>query len=151
MFKRLLLPLDLTDKHTKAVATAVELAAHSQGSVILLHVIELIPGLPREEDPAFYDRLVQTAQAHLDNIGPAFADMDIPCQAVIAFGNRVEETARCAAQNQCDLIVLTAPTFDPMNPAAGWGSLSFKISVLASAPVLLVKGASSVHFASNAP
>jgi nucleotide-binding universal stress UspA family protein len=146
MFKRLLLPLDLTDKHARAVATAVELASFSAGTVTLLHVIELIPGLPREEDPEFYDRLVQTAQAHLDNIGPAFAERQIPCQAVIAFGNRVEEAARCAAQNQSDLIILTAPTFDPANPAVGWGSLSFKISMLSPAPVLLVKAASSTQF-----
>lgn len=145
MFKRLLLPLDLTDKHTQAVATAVELAAFAGASVTLLHVIELIPGLSRAEDPAFYDRLVQTAQAHLDSIGPAFADKEIPCQAVIAFGNRVEETARSAQQNHCDLIVLTAPMFDPANPAEGWGSLSFKISVLSSVPVLLVKGEKCTH------
>jgi nucleotide-binding universal stress UspA family protein len=143
MFKRLLLPLDLTAKHTQAVATAVELAAQSAGSVILLHVIELIPGLSRQEDPAFYGRLVEMAQTHLDNIGPAFAERQIPCQALIAFGNRVEETVRCATQNHCDLIVMTAPVFDAANPAVGWGSLSFKISVLAPTPVLLVKSAGS--------
>lgn len=149
MFKRLLLPLDLTDKHTRAVATAIDLAQQSAGSVVLLHVIELIPGLPREEDPAFYDRLVQQAQAHLDAIAPAFADRRIPCEAVIAFGNRVQETARSAVQNQCDLIIVTAPMFDPSNPVAGWGSLSVKISVLTPTPVLLVKRESSTQFTSK--
>jgi hypothetical protein len=37
------------------------------------------------------------------------------------------------------MIVLTAPRLDPNNPGASWGSLSYKISMLASCPVLLVK------------
>jgi nucleotide-binding universal stress UspA family protein len=145
MFKRLLLPLDLTAKHGQAVATAVELASQSEGTVTLLHVIELIPGLSREEDPEFYERLVETAQKHLDSIGPAFAAKQIPCQAVIAFGNRVEETARCAVQNHCDLVIVTAPAFDAANPAVGWGSMSYKISVLSPTPVLLVKSTSNTQ------
>jgi hypothetical protein len=40
---------------------------------------------------------------------------------------------------QADLIVLTAPRIDPDHPVAGWASLSFKISLLAECPILLVK------------
>jgi nucleotide-binding universal stress UspA family protein len=139
MFKRLLLPLDLTDKHGKAVETAADLATQTGGSVSLLHVIELIPGLSRDEDPAFYGRLEQTAKKHLDKIGAAFTKKKASWQSAIVFGNRVEETARFAEKDKCDLIVLTSPTFDPAHPAHGWGSLSFKIGVLSPVPVLLVK------------
>jgi nucleotide-binding universal stress UspA family protein len=140
MFKRLLLPLDLTDKHGQAVRTAVELAKSSGGRVILLHVIELIPGLSREDDAAFYGRLEKSAQKHLAKIGKALAAKKVAWQAVILFGHRVAETVRYAREEKCDLVIATAPTFDPGNPAVGWGSLSFKISVLSPAPVLLVKG-----------
>jgi nucleotide-binding universal stress UspA family protein len=139
MFKRLLLPLDLTDKHGQAVHTAAELAKQWGGSVTLLHVVELIPGLSREEDRAFYDRLQRAAQQHMDKIAQALAAQKVAHQSAILFGHRVEEAVRFAAEKQCDLIVLTSPTFDPAQPALGWGSLSFKISVLAPIPVLLVK------------
>jgi nucleotide-binding universal stress UspA family protein len=139
MFKHILLPVDLTDKHARAVALAVELAQQSGGSVTVLHVIELIPGVSRDEERAFYDRLEQAAQAHMDRIGQALAARKVAWQPALRFGHRVQETAAFANAEQCDLIVLTAPTFDPARPAVGLGSLSFKISVLACAPVLLVK------------
>jgi nucleotide-binding universal stress UspA family protein len=139
MFKRLLLPLDLTDKHGPAVRTAAELAKQTGGSVTLLHVIELIPGMGRADDRAFYDRLEQSAQKHLDKIGKKLSSKHVIWDAVILFGHRAEETVRYARDEKCDLIIATAPTFDPAHPAVGWGSLSFKISVLSRAPVLLVK------------
>jgi nucleotide-binding universal stress UspA family protein len=140
MFKRLLLPVDLTDKHASVIATAADLAQQSGGSVTLLHIIELIPGLSREEDRNFYDRLEKAAQTHMDRIGQAFAARKLACQSALRFGPRVQETVRFAHEQQSDLILLTAPTFDPAHPTVGWGSLSFKISILSPAPVLLVKG-----------
>jgi nucleotide-binding universal stress UspA family protein len=46
---------------------------------------------------------------------------------------------RYAAEGKVDLIVLTAPRFDKNHPAVGWGSLSYKVGMLAPCPVLLVK------------
>lgn len=139
MFKRILLPVDLTDKHAGVLATAADLAQQTGGSVTLLHVIELIPGLSREEERGFYDRLEKTAKTHMDKLGQALTARKIAWQSALQFGPRVQETVRFAQQDQSDLILLTAPTFDPAHPTVGWGSLSFKISVLSSAPVLLVK------------
>jgi nucleotide-binding universal stress UspA family protein len=139
MFKRILLPLDLSDKHDHAVRTAADLVKASAGSVTLVHVVEPIPGLAHEEDPVFYDRLGRSAQKHLEKIGKKLSTRKIKWQAVILFGHRVEETVRYARDEKCDLIIATAPTFDPSKPTTGWGSLSFKISVLSPAPVLLVK------------
>jgi len=139
MYKHLLLPLDLTEKHARVVATAAELAAQSGGRVTLLHVIELIQGLAREDDLAFYGRLEQRAKAHLDKMGAPFTIKQIPWQAVILVGNRLEATVRYAKEQGNDLTVLTSPTFDPANPAISWGSLSFKLSVLSPTPVLMVR------------
>jgi nucleotide-binding universal stress UspA family protein len=60
--------------------------------------------------------------------------------AVVLFGNRAVEVARHAKEMDCDLIVLTCPPFDPEKPGLSWASLSWKISLLATCPVLLVKG-----------
>ena len=139
MYKELLLPLDLTDKHGPAVQTAAEFARQTGGTVTLLHVVELIQGLPREEDRAFYDRLEAAAKAHLARIGKSLTARKIAWQSVIVFGHRLEETVRFAAEHKCDLIIVTSPQFDPAKPTLGLGSMSFKISVLAAAPVLMVK------------
>ena len=44
-----------------------------------------------------------------------------------------------SAEEAADLIVLTAPRFDPAAPGAGWGSMSYRIGILSQCPVLLVK------------
>jgi hypothetical protein len=58
---------------------------------------------------------------------------------VILFGHRAAETLHHAVETGTELIVLTAPKLDPANLTANWGSQSFKMSVLAQCPVLLVK------------
>jgi nucleotide-binding universal stress UspA family protein len=57
----------------------------------------------------------------------------------VRYGDRAWESVRCAVEAAADLILLTAPRIDPADPGTGWGSLSYKIGVLAPCPVLLVK------------
>ncbi|MCS6850832.1 MAG: universal stress protein [Gemmataceae bacterium] len=139
MFHKVLVPLDLTDKHGPAIDLALRLVRPGEGEVILLHVVELIPGLPLEEEREFYTRLEQTARAHLKRYGERLSQAKISWREVVICGNRAWEIARQAADGGADLIVLTAPRIDPDNPAAGWASMSYKVSVLAPCPVLLVK------------
>lgn len=139
MFKNLLIPLDLTDKHQPALQVAAELAQQRGGKVTLLHVIELIQGLGMEEERPFYDRLERVARQHLSRQSATLQGRNVPCQGEIRFGNRPQEIVRHAEEKGVDLIVLTSPRPDPANPAASWGSLSFKVSVLSRCPVLLVK------------
>jgi nucleotide-binding universal stress UspA family protein len=139
MYKKVLLPLDLTDKHQFAVQAAIDFAKNAGAGVTLLHVIELIPGLAREEDAAFYDRLERSAKAHLEKIGKQLSAQKIEHRQVVVFGHRLEETMREIVDQKHDLIVVTSPLFDPAKPATGWGSLSFKISMLSPAHVLIVK------------
>ena len=139
MFQRILLPLDLTEKHQSAIAVAAELAGRSKGEVTLLHIVELIPGLPLEEEKPFYVRLERLARAHLERLGGSLAERGIAWRAEVLFGMRAPEIARFAADRATDLILLTAPRIDPNNPVASLGSVSYKVSILAPCPVLLVK------------
>jgi len=68
MFRKLLLPVDLSDRHQPALNVAIELAGPT-GEVMLLHVIEVIPGLDLEEDKAFYAHLEKAARIHLERLG----------------------------------------------------------------------------------
>ncbi len=139
MFRTILLPVDLTDKHRQALEAAADLARQSGGEVTLLHIIEVIPGLAMEEEKPFYARLEKTARKHLDGLGAQLQAKGVRWQAEVRFGTRGPDIVRYAREAGADLIVLTSPRFDPERPAAGWGSLSHKLGILSACPVLLVK------------
>jgi nucleotide-binding universal stress UspA family protein len=139
MFHKILLPLDLTRKHAKALETAAELAGQSGGEVALVHVIELIQGLPVEEEKGFYNRLERAAREHLDGYARRLAERQVRHRQAIFFGGRVLEVVRHAREVAADLIILTAPPVEADKPDVGLGSLSYKVGVFAPCPVLLVK------------
>jgi nucleotide-binding universal stress UspA family protein len=139
MFQKILLPVDVSDKHGPALNMAAELAGAGKGEVLLLHVVEVISGLPMEEEKGFYGRLEKAARSHLEKLGARLKERKVPCRAEVIFGNRGPEVVRYAQTAGADLIVLTAPPIDPNNLASSWGSLSYKISLVAPCPVLLVK------------
>ncbi|HEY7310529.1 MAG TPA: universal stress protein [Gemmataceae bacterium] len=139
MFRKILVPLDMTFKHRRAIDTAADLARQSDGEVVLLHVIELLHAMPREEEKDFYDRLETGAQTHLERHLVTLKERDIDCRKQIVFGVRAAEVLRFAQTLSADLIILTAPRIDPENPESGWGSMSYKLSFFAPCHVLLVK------------
>jgi nucleotide-binding universal stress UspA family protein len=138
MFKNIVVPLDLTDRHQPVLEIAAKLSQQSGGEVTLLHVIEVIPGLSIEEEKSFYSRLEHSARRHLDRLVDLLAQRQVSCQQEILYGHRAREIARYTAETGADLIILTAPRTEPDNPAS-WGSLSYKVGILAGCPVLLVK------------
>jgi nucleotide-binding universal stress UspA family protein len=89
MFKKILLPLDLTDRHEEALAVAARLARESGGELTLLHVIEVIPGLSREEEATFYRRLERMATAHLERWGGTLAREQVSARGEVVFGTRM--------------------------------------------------------------
>lgn len=139
MFKNILLPLDLTEKHAAALRVAGELAQLSKGNVTLLHIVELIPGLSLEEEKTFYDRLERVARAHLERLGQQLAKQHVSWKAEVRIGRRAPDSVAYAVENGVDLIILSAPRIDPAKPEMGWGSMSYKIGLLSQSPVLLVK------------
>jgi nucleotide-binding universal stress UspA family protein len=139
MFKKVLVPVDLTGAHGRALEIAAELAGASGGQVTVLHVIELIAGLSHEEGKEFYDRLERKARKHVADLAARLAARQVPCQTEVAFGNRAAEVLRYVQQSGTDLIVLTSHRLDPQQGVAGLGTLSHKVGILSPCPVLLVK------------
>jgi nucleotide-binding universal stress UspA family protein len=138
MFRKILLPVDQSNKHGPAIKVAVELAGQN-GEVVLLHVIETILGLTMEEEKDFYRRLEKAARAHLQHLGGDIEQHKVAWRAEVLFGNRGPEVLHYAATMGVDLIVVTSPRLNPSNPAESWGSLSYKLGLMAACPVLLVK------------
>jgi nucleotide-binding universal stress UspA family protein len=139
MFKKILLPLDLSNKHDRAVDLAIKLLDPKEGEIVLLHVIETISGSSFEEERSFYSRLEKSARTRLKHIGEMLKSRNIRFRSEICYGNRGPEVVRFANDLGIDLIVLTAPRVDPHNLSEGWGSLSYKVGLFSWCPVLLVK------------
>lgn len=139
MFRNILLPIDLTDKHQPALEAAANLAGSNNGTIELLHVIEVMTGLPLEEEKTFYQRLERVARKHLETLGQPLTQRRIHWHAEIAFGHRALEVVRRAQNAGSDLIVLTVPRIAPENPVTSLGSLGYKVGLLSQCPVLLVK------------
>ena len=139
MFKRILVPLDLSPNYRRAVETAAELARQGSGEVTLLHVIETIAGIEMEEERDFYNRLETAARTHLHRCGDILKALRVHGHSEILLGHRARAILRFAAEKNADLIVMSAPRIEPGHPEVGWGSLSYKISILAPCPSLLVK------------
>jgi nucleotide-binding universal stress UspA family protein len=138
VFKRILLPLDLTEKHTQAQNIVAQLAMQTGGEVTLLHVIEEIQGIAIAEEQEFFNRLERSAREHLERVGGQFPK-GVSWRSEIRYGTRAQEVANYARGIAADLIVVTAPRLDSDLPGSGWGSLSWKIGILGPCPVLLVK------------
>jgi nucleotide-binding universal stress UspA family protein len=139
MFKKILVPIDLTDKYGRTLEVAAHMAAQARGEVTLLHVIELIPGLSMEEERPFYDRLERLARKHFERLVPLLAERKVPWHTQVLYGPRAATVIRHAMEAGTDLIVVASHAIDLNNPAAGWSTLSYQISILSQCPVLLVK------------
>jgi nucleotide-binding universal stress UspA family protein len=139
MFKKILVPVDLTDKHQRTVDLAAAMAAQAGGEVTLLHVIELIPGLGMEEERPFYDRLERMARKHFEHFIPKLTQRKVPWHTQVLYGPRASSVVRHAMESGTDLIVVASHAIDLNNPAVGWGTVSYQISILSQCPVLLVK------------
>src|SRR5437773_2005670 len=97
MFQRILLPVDLTEKHERALNIAAEFAGRS-GEITLLHVIEVIPGLSMDEERAFYNRLERLARSHIDKLGSLLEKRKVSWKSQVLFGNRAQESIRYAIE-----------------------------------------------------
>jgi nucleotide-binding universal stress UspA family protein len=139
VFKKILVPVDMTDAHQPALDIAADLAKESAGEVTLLHVIEVIAEVWAVEDRDFYDRLERRARDHLARLGHYLGERAVPRREEIVFGNRAPEIVRYAVEAGIDLIVLKSHRIDLQNPSTGWGTVSYKVGILAQCPVLLVK------------
>ena len=139
VFKKILVPVDLSDRHQQAIDTAADLASESEGEVTLLHVIEVIPGLWDEVEQSFYHRLEHTAHDHMAKLGKRLQERMVPRREELVYGSRAREIVSYARKMGIDLIVLTSHRIDLEDPSAGWGTVSYRVSILAQCPVLLVK------------
>ncbi len=142
MFRKILVPVDFTDKNEAALAAALQTANANPGQpgeVELLHVIETIEHIDFEEMATFYRGLETRAAAKLFAVEDRFRAAGVTVRSEILFGKRAETIVRHAEDRGVDLIVLSSHKVNRDHPALGLGSISYRIAIVAGCPVLLVK------------
>jgi nucleotide-binding universal stress UspA family protein len=142
MFRKILVPVDFTDKNEVALRSAIEIAGRSEepgGEVTLLHVIETIEHIEFDEMAPFYRGLETRATAKLFALEDRFKEARVPVHHDVVFGKRAESIVRYAEDHGMDLMILSSHKVDKDHPALGWGTISYRIAIVARCPVLLVK------------
>lgn len=142
MFRKILVPVDFTDKNEVALSSAIEIAGRSEetsGEVTLLHVIETIEHIEFDEMSDFYRGLETRATAKLFALEDRFKAADVRVHHDVVYGKRAESIVRYAEDHGMDLMILSSHKVDKDHPALGWGTISYRIAIVARCPVLLVK------------
>ena len=139
MFKRILVPVDLTERSLPAVDAAFNLAKQMEAEVILLHVIETIEHVQIDEMKPFYARLETSARKGLQEFSERFEAEDLSVDRAVIYGHRTGDIIDFAIQREADLIIMASHRVDPDRPGHGWSSISYAVAILSPCPVLLVK------------
>jgi len=139
MFKHILIPTDLTDRNRKALQIAVKMAMEDRAAITLLHVIETIEDGDSDDFKKFYKQLGTRAGKKMDKFINEYGNDRLVVEKQILYGGRVAEILNFAATHKTDLIIMSSHKLDLENAGEGWGTISFKVGVLAECPVMLVK------------
>ena len=139
MFHEILLPIDVGGEGTPALTTTLELVRQSRSRVVLIHVIHRLAGGQSSELQRFYQRLLRISEQKLTRAASQFARHGLTVRTEVCIGEPVTEIVRAATKNKVDLIVMGSHTVDPSRPTRGWGTISYRVSLLCQCPVLLVK------------
>jgi universal stress protein A len=139
MFKNILVPTDFLDDDQHALDIAVRLCSMDNGKISLLHVIEVIQNTTFEEFEDFYSGLETRSFKGLNGIIDRLDTKEIMVEPRVVYGNRTREIVRYAEENSADLIIMKSHKVDLEERSQGWGTISYKVSILAQCPVLLVK------------
>jgi universal stress protein A len=139
VFKKILVPTDLTNKSIKALDVAVNMLSADAGDVTLLHVIETIAEADDDEFKDFYERLRSRARKKMEEMIRPYAGKKRAIRSEVAYGKRAAEIVKYAARNDVDLIVLSSHRIEKIDPAEGWATISYRVAILAHCPVMMVK------------
>ncbi len=130
--KQILFPTDFSEPSRHALPYALSLAEENEATLILLHMIPLVPWQHKES-------LEHNMRKRLEALMPT--DASCNPQFLVGFDFPAEGILRCAQEREADLIVLgvSKPT------AAAWkahmpGSVAAEVVGAAPCPVLTVRG-----------
>jgi nucleotide-binding universal stress UspA family protein len=141
MFRKILVPVDFTEKNEAAIQAALEvIGSNEDAEIYLVHVIETIEHVEFDEMKDFYRELENRSIAKLTRLEERCREAaPVRVHYDLQYGKRAEAIVLYAEERGMDLIVLSSHKVDREHPALGWGTISYRIAIVARCPVLLVK------------
>jgi nucleotide-binding universal stress UspA family protein len=139
VFTHVLVPLDLSPRHDRALDMAAAIARRDGARITLLHVIERIDHIPAAELRRFYAGLQRTAERRLARARQRLARAGVEAKAVVLVGSPARDVVRYAARRRVGLIVMTSHAVAPGGAPRRWGTTSYKVGLMCRCPVMLVK------------
>jgi nucleotide-binding universal stress UspA family protein len=143
MFRKILIPVDFTKKNEAAILAAQQIAAGratgEEGELNFLHVIEMIEHVEFDEMKTFYRELENRSVARLTQLEERCQGAGVSIHHDVQYGKRAEVIVQYAEERGMDLIVLSSHKVDREHPALGWGTISYRVAIMARCPVMLVK------------
>ena len=138
-FRHILVPTDLTERTEKALALAPKLADSDEARVTLIHVMEATDWLQFDELKSFCAKLERNARSKMAALASLLPNGTLHTENAVVYGRCAEEIVKFAAANSVDVIVLASHRVNPSMSGRDWGTISYKVGILAQCPVLLVK------------
>jgi universal stress protein A len=111
-FRRILCPLDFSDRSLDALAYAINLAEEADARLTLLHVVELPRVLSEEptavdvDIPRIHETAAAEARRHLHSLIPEQASTYRTVETAVVEGRAYREIRRHASEGRSDLIVM---------------------------------------------
>lgn len=145
MYKKILVPLDGSDRSNKALFHTVELASKLGSKITLMHVV---PSLPPYVNTAV-DRLGQAQQSIIEELmrngkemlqqyASSISDKGIEVESITVMGQPADEIIEKAKLEEYDLIVIGSRGLGEIKGYL-MGSVSNRVSRHAPCPVLIIR------------
>jgi nucleotide-binding universal stress UspA family protein len=149
MFKRILVPLDGSERAEQALPVAARIARGSGGSVILLQVIDVaLFSYAYVAHPPLMESLIETslneARKYLTDVATSSMFNGVPTEIYVPFGSVTSQILSVADASLADSIVLTSHGYTGVTR---WvlGSVAEYLVRHASVPVLLLPEGSALR------
>ena len=139
MYRRILVPLDLSDRNEAALATAGRIAREQEASITLLHVVETLDAALEDDLEGFYAELTEKAESRLAGWAQSLSETGARVEIGVLRGHRTPEIVRYASEQAHDLLVMTTHQVGPGRPGGALGTISHQVALLAPCSVLLVR------------
>ncbi len=145
MFKRILVPLDGSERAEQALPFAARIAGGSGGSVILQQVVDTTAFSYGYLAPTLIENLTETSliesRKYLTEVTESKMFNGIPMEIHLSFGSVTSQILAAADPSQADCIVLTSKGYTGVTRWA-LGSVAEYVIRHASLPVLLIPAGS---------
>ncbi len=144
MYKRILVPLDQSQRAEAILPHVEEMARCNQATVVLLHVLELRSlayeyyGIQPEMDQLLVAQMTQSARSYLDACKHKLAAQGIAVKTRLVNGPVVESIIQTAGEEGADLIAMSTHGRSGLSRALH-GSIAAGILHQSSLPVLLIR------------